>query len=392
MLFKLNFDLQIEGLVEFPRIPDNITPPQVTVSTYQRKISAYADDANMFVNLDYETIARIKTILEQFGNLSGLLCNVEKTTLLPVGHNIQVDDRIRDLGFAVVDKVTVLGLEICRDGVTDNNFVRIVDKIRSIIANWIPYKLSLPGRINIAKSLMYSQINYMGCFLHFPTEYINAIDGLITGYVKGRLNIAKKRLYLCPKDGGLGLFEIPTFLHAQRCAWVKRSLSLDEQWKVQLYINNYGNILNCKSCNTNQNMNPILFVISASYETMYEKFVCTNENFKSAFIVDNKKMTRDLESNLYLTKNFFGLEFFSLHANKLYSLKYSDFYAENGAMIPAATVVESTGVPLTVLMIQTLRGVCNVAKTKYSKKELEQRGSVDVRTFVMRSKRGSKRF
>ncbi len=170
LLFKLNFDLQIEGLVEFPRIPDNIPPPQVTVSTYQRKISVYADDANMFVNLDYGTIARVKIILEQFGNLSGLLCNVEKTTLLPVRHNVLVDDRIRDLGFVVVDKVTVLGLEICRDGVTNNNFVQIVDKIRSIIANWVPYKLSLPGRINIAKSLMYSQINYMGCFLQFPTE------------------------------------------------------------------------------------------------------------------------------------------------------------------------------------------------------------------------------
>jgi hypothetical protein len=98
------------------------------------------------------------------------------------------------------------------------------------------------------------------------------------------------------------------------------------------------------------------------------------------------------ESNLYLTKNFFGPDFFSMHANKLYCLKYSDFYTENGAMIPAATVVENTGVPLTVLMIQTLRGVCNVAKTKYSKKELEQPVGVDVRTFIMRSKRGSKRF
>jgi hypothetical protein len=116
----------------------------------------------MFVNLDYETIARVKIILEQFGNLSGLLCNVEKTTLLPVGQNVLVDDRIRELGFVVVDKVTVLGLEICSDGITNNNFVRIVDKIRSIIANWVPYKLSLPGRINIAKSLMYSQINYLG--------------------------------------------------------------------------------------------------------------------------------------------------------------------------------------------------------------------------------------
>jgi hypothetical protein len=148
----------------------------------------------MFVSLDFETVARIKTILEQFGSISGLLCNVEKTTLLPIGQNILLDDRIRDLGFVIVEKVTILGLDINRDGVTNSNFIRLLEKIRSIIANWTPYNLSLPGRINVAKSLMYSQINYLGCFLHLPAEYSSAIDNMITGFVKGKLNIAKKRL------------------------------------------------------------------------------------------------------------------------------------------------------------------------------------------------------
>jgi hypothetical protein len=62
--------------------------------------------------------------------------------------------------------------------------------------------------------------------------------------------VAKKRLYATPKEGGLGLFDLNTFLHAQKCAWIKRCLALDEQWKVQLYINNFGNVLNCKSKNT----------------------------------------------------------------------------------------------------------------------------------------------
>jgi hypothetical protein len=49
--------------------------------------------------------------LEQFGILSGLLCNVDKTTLLPIGQNLHIDNRIRDLGFVIVEKVTILGLE-----------------------------------------------------------------------------------------------------------------------------------------------------------------------------------------------------------------------------------------------------------------------------------------
>jgi hypothetical protein len=124
---------------------------------------------------------------------------------------------------------------------------------------------------------------------------------------------------------------------------------------------------------------------------MYDSFVVKDENFRSALIIDNKKMTRDLETKQYITKNFFGLEFFSMYANNLYKLCYSDFYTDNDVIIPAETVVVSTGVPLTVMMIQTLRGVCSVAKRKYSKKELDQRVGVDIRTFLLRSKRGSKR-
>jgi hypothetical protein len=73
-------------------------------------------------------------------------------------------------------------------------------------------------------------------------------------------------------------------------------------------------------------------------------------------------------------------------------LRYSDFYTEDDTIIPAETVINTTGIPLTVLMILTLRGVCSVAKIKYSKKDLDQRVGVDVRTFLLRSKRGSKRI
>ncbi len=82
----------------------------------------------------------------------------------------------------------------------------------------------------------------------------------------------------------------------------------------------------------------------------------------------------------------------SAHAGNICRLKYSDFYSENGALIPADIVVASTGVPLTVMMIQTLRGVCSVARTKYSKKNLDEQVTVDINTFIQRCKRGSKRF
>jgi hypothetical protein len=346
----------------------------------------------MLIKLEFETLSRIKLILEQFGDISGLRCNVEKTNLLPLGNNINMDARIYDLGFNIVDSLTVLGLEINSNGATDKNFSRVVDKITSLIANWRPYNLSLPGRINIAKSMLYSQVNYLGCFLSFPSEYLERIDKAITDFVKGKLNVAKKRLYIPPKDGGLGLFELNNFLHAQRCAWIKRSLALDEQWKVQLYINNFGNILNCNSKNTCQLLNPILFTISRSFEIMYEGFVRKDENFRSAYIVGKRSMTRNLETKELITRSFFGNKFFAAHAGNICRLRYSDFYDEDGTMLPANIVIANTGIPLSVMIILTLRGVCCVAKIKYSKKNLEERKNTDIQTFIQRCKKGSKRF
>jgi hypothetical protein len=204
--------------------------------------------------------------------------------------------------------------------------------------------------------------------------------------------VAKKRLFSSPRIGGLGLFELDIFLHAQRCAWIKRCTVIDEQWKVQLYINNFGNILNCKAQNTNFESNPVLFGISQSFELMYENYVRKDENFRSAYIVGNRTMTRNLESRDFITNAFFGHEFFAVHASNICKLKYSDFYSEDGALIPANNVIASTGVPLTVMMIQTIRGVCSVARTKYSKKNLDEQVTVDINTFIQRCKKGSKRF
>ncbi len=239
--------MQIEGLIDFPPVPDNAPPPRVTVSTYTRKIYAYADDANLIVKMNFENLSRIKTILEEFGIMSGLVCNVEKTSILPIGEQFQIDDRIHGLGFTIVDKLTVLGLEINRDGYTEKNFTNIRKKICNQISSWRPFNLSLPGRINIAKSLLYSQINYLGCFLPVPEATINDWDKLITDFVKGKLNIAKKRLYLPPSEGGLGLFNISDFLDAQRCTWIKRSADLSEPWKAHIFISNYCCLYNCKA-------------------------------------------------------------------------------------------------------------------------------------------------
>ncbi len=115
-----------------------------------------------------------------------------------------------------MDSVSILGLEIEGDSGTFNrSFEKICTKVRNIISVWTRYNLSLPGRICIAKTTLYSQVNYLGCFLTIPDNFLVRISDMINKFVCGNLNIAEKRLYLPAAMGGLGLFELKLFLSAQ---------------------------------------------------------------------------------------------------------------------------------------------------------------------------------
>ena len=68
--------------------------------------------------------------------------------------------------------------------------------------------VSLPGRINVAKAMLYSQVNYLGSFLPFTKEQIQEFSTTIENFVNGNLQISKQRLYTSIKNGGLGLTKL----------------------------------------------------------------------------------------------------------------------------------------------------------------------------------------
>jgi hypothetical protein len=340
----------------------------------------------MLIKFNYENLFRVKCILEEFGNLSGLICNVEKTMILPIGDIEQIDPRIANLGFSIVDNLTILGLKIDKVGTTDDNYLDILSRINKQISIWQPFNLRLPGRINIAKTMLYSQINYLGCILPMSDEVLAGYENAIVNFVKGKLNIARKRVYLTPEQGGLGLFNLKNFLDAQKCAWIKRSRDLSEPWKILLYVSNHGNLHNVKGNNINSEEYPICHSISRSFENFTNMYAKANENFMDSFIFDSKIFTLGLENREYLSRNHCDNIFFSENSYNLYKLKYSNFYDNQGNIIGIDEIRETTGVMLTELQIFRCRGVCTTAKIRYKKKAIEQQKTTNIETFINRRK------
>jgi hypothetical protein len=114
------------------------------------------------------------------------------------------------------------------------------EKVQKQVNTWSRLNLSLTGRINIAKTMMYSQLNYNGCFLPPCVHTLQSIENKIIKFVLGKSGFSRERVFKSTKEGGLGIFPIKEFLGAQQCTWILRSRSMDEMWKIALsrYFNN----------------------------------------------------------------------------------------------------------------------------------------------------------
>jgi hypothetical protein len=147
-----------------------------------------------------DNLRNLRKILEDFGSISGLKCNYDKTVVMPVG---KVGDiRFPLHGFCLANTVKLLGVNIINNAMDLlSNFTNILDKICNTIFFWERFNLTHPGRIAVLKTLSIPQLNYLGCFLSPDDDVLACIQGLMDAFaLKGQI-ISKDRRCLLPKQG-----------------------------------------------------------------------------------------------------------------------------------------------------------------------------------------------
>ena len=393
LLFKLNYDLQIKALGSSVVIPPPLDPLPENVSIKPRKVYAYADDGNIITTMELESLEKIKSTLYDFGILSGLECNVEKTALMQVGTNAQIPREIIDLGFTITDNITVLGLTISGDsGNFDVNFEKICDRVTKKFNIWKRFNLSLPGRINIAKTMLYSQINYIGCFLKIPNNYISRLEDMIEKYVCGKLNISKKRLYLPPCDGGLGLFCLKDFLTAQKCSWIARSLDLDEIWKQKIYSKSLGAVWNVRKSFYDKRTEPVIHGIVSSFEKFMTNFVKSGDNYWNSYVLENNALLVNLRQKVRLKIESLNANTFLANKLVFWNLTVSDLFINKLRVKTLAQFNESLQVNIQREDHELLKKVANNARLKYKNNVPNAILGTTLATFILRKIKGSKRY
>jgi hypothetical protein len=166
--------------------------------------------------LEGDSLSALRDILDDFGRISGLKCNYEKTVIVPIGDTSVIPENL--FGFVVDSKVKLLGMEITNklDNI-DDIFIDLGERILNLILFWSRFRLTLAGIIAIVKTLLIPQLNYLGCILTPSRIVIDNIQSMIDDFALDGLRVGKNRYYIPPSEGGIGLIHIGTFLMAQSC-------------------------------------------------------------------------------------------------------------------------------------------------------------------------------
>ena len=190
LIFRIELDPSIEPVPRAPTAPIlNPLLPEVFRFESGRETSkneGLADNNTTITLINLGCLRSMKKILEDFYLVSGLVCNFEKTVIMPIN---QINDltvaHIQELGFTVANSFKLLGLNISRNLDNINEiYSELVTKINSLIIFWSRFRLTLPGRLTIMKTCLVSQLNYIGCFLPMPEETLAQLQGQINYFVK----------------------------------------------------------------------------------------------------------------------------------------------------------------------------------------------------------------
>jgi len=275
-----------------------------------------------------------------FRSFGGLKCNKEKTVLMQIGNKIPVSDRIAELGYTFSDSIHILGMDIDSEiEKLDDNFSRTVTSLKKGVEFWSRYNLSLQGRINVIKSLLFSQILYLGSFLMPSQQKITEMQKILDEFAVGSMNFSKTRITLPPEQGGLGLFDIKEFLTAQQAVWILRAKkSVRDNWRQKMSQLCNGNVLCAGTDTIDKEYNPVLYSLAESFQKIRICHDTLNENYLKATVYNNKLFMRGRGNKRVLTMTYLGLPENSM--SPLANIPFENFYGQWGLKTRAEMRIE----------------------------------------------------
>jgi hypothetical protein len=393
LILKIELDPGINGIwknfVIPPSFPANSNPFFMHESRGETsKNESLADDNTTLLMLEDSSLTTLRSILDDFGRISGLQCNYDKTVIVPIGP--QGKTKLNNSVFKTSSCVKLLGMEINNslDNI-DDIFIAIGEKILNLILFWSRFRLSLPGRIAILKTLLIPQLNYLGCFLTPSRIVIDNLQSLLDDFVINGMRVGKDRYYIPPDQGGLGLIHTGTFLIAQKCSWVKLvHFNTIDNWRLRFRLACPSfDVTLVRSIDFDRYSSPVLFEIASAFETFVGCFGKIGSNLTNTPIFMNTSIVRSSTDARLIDVAFFGRTFYTAHRDVIRKLTINDCL--NNGSFKNLPDFHAMDLPLTIATWVGLRAAVLLAKKKIIPSD---NPPATVENFLRSIKKGSKKF
>jgi hypothetical protein len=260
-----------------------------------------------------------------------------------------------------VSKVTILGATITNNpNDLAKNFDGKVQKITNICNHWSRFRLSLPGRILVAKTFMLSQIGYLGCIIQPTRDQIQTFESIINAFVKGRLQIAKDRMTLKLNAGGIGMINISHYITALQAAWIKKiNGKVIDNWRRDLVVATGGNLFVLNERLLSQYESPILKQIAVSYNEVRKNFLSLDNNLLNSYLLYNPVLNKGApDTTMQILKNNIPV----LSFEQIASIKICDFW--NNGIRPLDEICDNLGFNISLVTYMRVGQLLTRFRTK----------------------------
>jgi hypothetical protein len=216
-------------------------------------ISQFADDTSFSLREDNEGIHSLFNLLKNYGEISGLKLNINKTEIMVLNHteNNKMPTRYRRY---IKREVQYLGCQISVDykETTKKNIDKATDKMNNMIDKWMNRRTTLSGKIAIIKSLLIPQVTYALTTMASPDiETVKNINKKLFKFINsgGGEKIKRNILIGEYEEGGFKMTDLESYIRAIKINWMTRLLNIDGIWKEYILEKIGMNIEYFSKCN-----------------------------------------------------------------------------------------------------------------------------------------------
>ena len=174
----------------------------------------YADDIMIYCRGNIESLKALKSLFTRYANCAGQVINARKSTIFAGGITRGRLQNTLDLfGFEVgILPFNYLGVPIFKGRPKVSSLQPIADRVKAKLAAWKASLLSIAGRVQLIKSVIFSMLTHSMSIYSWPISLLKTIEKWIRNFLwsgeitrRKLVTVAWKKVCKPYDEGGLGI-------------------------------------------------------------------------------------------------------------------------------------------------------------------------------------------